>query len=373
MTEESEESFTWLFDTWRTLMSCHKPTSITTCYNDSMEAAVSRVFPDVKHRFCQRDIFSHLKEKISDVYASNPDFKPELKRVVKGSETPNQFESGWGSLLERYNLTENVWLGFFYNVRHKWVPAYLKDTFFGDVSDDIKPETMQKFFQRNSITTTTLRDLVTQFDKAMVYQYEKEIQADALTIQARPIMKTPSPMEKQASEFYTRTIFEIFQKELVESSGFFAENFEEQGPICKYRVVRFSDTNNLHMVNYNQSEKNLTCNCLRFENTGILCCHALRVFISAGELLMPEGYYLKRWGRNAKGNPLYLNLASNWVDDLCRDAIRLAEEGATCQAVYKVAKSALCKALQDVRSAKNGTFHLTRYILPFFALLFSKI
>lgn len=354
-------------------MSCHKPTSITTCYNEPMETAVSRVFPDVKHRFCQRDIFSCLKERLSDVYASNPDFKPELKRVVKGSETPNQFESGWGSLLERYNLTENFWLGFFYNIRHKWVPAFLKDTFFGEVSDGIKPETMQKFFQRNSITTTTLRDLVTQFDKAMVYQYEKEIQADALTIQARPIMKTPSPMEKQASEVYTRTIFDIFQKELVESSGFFAEIFEEQGPICKYRVVRFGDTNNLHMVSYNPSEKNLSCNCLRFENTGILCCHALRVFIAAGELLMPEGYYLKRWGRNAKGNALYLNLASNWVDDLCRDAIRLAEEGATCQAVYKVAKSALCNALQDVRSAKNGTFHLTRYILPFFALLFSKI
>jgi SWIM zinc finger len=352
-------------------MRPHKPTSITTCYNELMETAVSRVFPDVKHRFCQRGIFSYLKERLTDVYASNPDLKPELKCVVKGSEVPSEFESRWGSLLERYNLTENIWLGFFYNMRHKWVPAFLKDTFFGEVFEDTKPERMQKFFQRNSITTTTLRDFVTQFDKAMVCQYEKEIQADFLTIQARAIMKTPSPMEKQASEVYTRTIFEIFQKELIESSGYFAEIFEEQGPICKYRVVRFNDTNNVHMVTYNQSEKNLSCNCLRFEYTGIQCCHVLRVLISAGELMLPEGYYLKRWCRNAKGSGLYLNLASNWVDDLCREAIRLAEEGATCQAVYKVAKSALCKALQDVRSAKNGTFHFTRYILSFFFLVVS--
>ncbi|KAJ4766783.1 FAR1-related sequence 3 [Rhynchospora pubera] len=372
MTEESEESFAWLFDTWRTLMSDHKPTSITTCYSESVETAVSGVFPDVKQRFCQRNIFSCLKERLSDVYSSNPGFKPELKHVVKGSETPSEFESGWRSLLERYNLTENCWLGFFYNIRHKWVPAFVRDSFFGEVFEDIKPENMQKFFQRNSITTTTLRDLVTQFDKAMACQYEKELQADVLTTQARPVMRTASPMEKQASEFYTRTIFEIFQEELVESSSFFTESFEEQGPISKYRVVRYDDANNFHVVTYNPSEKILSCNCLKFEYKGIQCCHALRVLIASGELLLPESYFLKRWGRNAKANEFYLNLASDWVNDLCRDAIRLAEEGATCQAVYKAAKSALCKALQDVRYAKNGTFRLTRYIIPFFFSFFKK-
>ncbi|KAJ3671561.1 hypothetical protein LUZ60_007640 [Juncus effusus] len=353
MTDETEESFTWLFDTWRTLIGPHKPASITTCFDESIESAISRVFPNSRHRFCKKDIFNKCKENLSNLYTSDPGFKPELKRVVNGSETPDEFESGWKNLLERYNLNEDLWLGFLFTIRHKWVPAFLTNSFFGEILKNEKFETMQKFFQKNSITTTTLRDLVSQFDKAMWIQYEREIQMDRVTGQTRPIMRTGFPMEKQASEFYTKIIFDAFQEELVEASCLFPEKFEESGPICKFHVFKFENRSDFHTVIYNSSDKILSCDCLKFEFCGIQCRHVFKVLVASGELLLPELYLLKRWGRNAKSEGLFCNYSDLWVEDLCRDATRLAEEGSTCQSVYKAARSALSKAIMEVLKAKG--------------------
>ncbi|XP_020106770.1 protein FAR1-RELATED SEQUENCE 9-like isoform X2 [Ananas comosus] len=359
MTDESEDSFAWLFDTWLMLMSRQKPASFTTGYSEAVEAAARKVLPDVRHRFCKRDVFSKSKEKLADVYSAHPSFKAELKKCVGESESVEEFESSWNSLIERYDLVENIWLLKLYSIRHKWVPVFFKDKFFGEFSGGTKLETMQKFFQRHSITTTTLRDLVTQFDKAMAGQYEKEIQADFATIHTRPVMKTPSPLEKQASDIYTKTIFELFQDELVETSGFLTEKVDD-GVTSIFRVIKVEDSSKTHVVKYNDSEKSIICSCCKFEFSGILCRHVFRVMMVLSILSLPDSYILKRWTRNAKSDAVSLIPSNckkplNWrSNDLFRDAIKFAEEGATSAAIYKVAKGALQKAFAEVLASKKG-------------------
>nr|XP_010930351.1 protein FAR1-RELATED SEQUENCE 5 [Elaeis guineensis]XP_029122440.1 protein FAR1-RELATED SEQUENCE 5 [Elaeis guineensis] len=371
MTDESEASFTWLFETWLALMSGRRPVSITTAYNDAMGAASTKVFLNVRHRFCRRDIFHKCKEKLSNVYLAHPSFKAEFKKCVSDSENIEEFESCWKLIMDRYNLKENMWLQSLYDIRQKWVPAYARSTFFAELSGAPKLETMHKFFQRHSITTTSLRDLVTQFDKAMAGQYEKEIQADFATTHNRPVLKTPSPLEKQASEIYTKTIFDLLQEELVESSGFLMDKIED-GVVSKFRVTKVDDASKVYMVNYNASEKSISCSCCKFEFSGILCRHAFRVSVVVGILTFPEGYILRRWTRNAKSSILSYDhcgvlqtnchKAVTWrCNDLCRDAIRFAEEGATSAVIYKVAKGALQKAFAEVFAAKRGSsFNGTR-------------
>ncbi|XP_072950357.1 protein FAR1-RELATED SEQUENCE 5-like [Typha angustifolia] len=360
MTDESEDSFSWLFETWMALMSRRKPVSFTTAYDHVLEAAALNVFPDVRHRFCKRDIFSKCKEKLSNVYSAHPLFKVELKKCVNESQSFEEFESSWKMLMNRYNLVDNGWLRTLYEIRHKWVPLYLKDKFFGELFGAPKLETMYKFFQRNSITTTTLRDLVTQFDKAMAGQYEKEIQADFTSSNTRPVLKTPLPIEKQASEIYTRTMFSFFQDELAESSSFMTEKLED-GVTSKFRVTKVENASKTYMIQYNAEEKSIICNCCQFEYTGILCRHVCRVLTVLGFLSLPDSYILKRWTKNAKSSILSIVPSNskkplNWrCNDLCRDAIRFAEEGATSAVIYKVAKGALQKAFAEVFSAKRGS------------------
>lgn len=97
-----------------------------------------------------------------------------------------------------------------------------------------------------------------------------------------------------------------------------------------------------------------------------------RVSLVVGIVTFPEGYILRRWTRNAKSNILSYDhcgvlqtnchKAVTWrCNDLCRDAIRFAEEGATSPMIYKVAKGALQKAFSEVFAAKKGSsFNGTR-------------
>ncbi|XP_042418514.1 protein FAR1-RELATED SEQUENCE 5-like [Zingiber officinale] len=330
MTDESEASFIWLFETWLGLMSGCRPVSFITPYNESIASAAAKVFPNVRHRFCKRDIFSKCKDKLLGVYSQHLSFKGEFKKCVNESETVEEFDSCWRSLLSRYNLEDNMWLQELYAIQQKWVPLFYRGTFFGEFFGAPKLETMYKFFQRHSITTTTLRDLVTQFDKAMVGQFEKELQADFDSSHTKPVLRTPSPMEKRASEVYTKTIFALFQEELSESAGFLMEKVTDG-------VVR------------------------------IQCRHVLRVLIITGILTLPDEYILKRWTKNAKSSgfscedhSVYQNNSGKnltWrCNDLCRDAIKFAEAGATSAVIYKVAKGALQKAFAEIFAAKKGSF-----------------
>lgn len=372
MTDESEASFTWLFETWLSLMSGRRPVSLVTAWDDVIAMAAKNVFPNVRHRFCKRDVFSKCKEKLSNVYASHSSFKDEFKKCVNESESVEEFESRWKCLIERYSLEEDVWLQLLYDRKERWVPAYFRGTFFAEMPGAQKLERMHRFFQRHSITTTTLRDLVTQFDKAMAGQYEKEVQADFATSNGRPVLKTPSPMERQASEIYTRTIFDLFQEELSQSSGFLMDKIED-GVVSKFRVAEVVNSSRAYIVTYSADGKRISCTCCLFEFFGILCRHVLRVALLVGIVTLPEDYILQRWTRNAKSNILSYEHCSmvqsnclkvlSWrCNDLCRDAIRFAEEGATSAVIYKVAKGALQNAFNEIFAAKRGPlFNGPRY------------
>ncbi|CAL9096825.1 unnamed protein product [Musa acuminata var. zebrina] len=366
MTDESEASFTWLFETWLGLMSGRRPVSFITAYNESMAVAASKVFLNVRHRFCKRDIFGKCKDKLSGVYLIHPSFKAEFKKCVNECESVEEFDSCWRSLIDRYNLEDNMWMQALYAIRQKWIPLFFRGTFFGEFFGTPKLETMHKFFQRHSITTTTLRDLVSQFDKAMAGQYEKELQSDFDANHTRPVLRTPSPMEKQASEVYTKSIFDLFQEEFAGSSGFLKEKVAD-GVEYMYRVTKIEDASKAYMVTYNASNKHITCSCFMFEFSGILCRHVLGVLIVVSVLTLPDDYILRRWTKNAKSNGLSCEdrglcqrnsrKALAWrCNDLCRDAIKFAEEGATSAVIYKVAKGALQKAFAEVLATKKGSF-----------------
>lgn len=364
MTCESETSFTWLFETWLNLMGDRKPVSFVVAWNDAIFTAASHVFHNVCLRICKRDIFSKCKEKLANVYALHYSFKNDFKACVNESECIEEFELAWKCLIERYNLEEDLWLSLLFDMREKWVPAYFRGVFFADMPRAQKLETMHKFFQRHSITTTTLRDLVTQFDKSMTAQYENEIQLDLATINNRPVLKTPSHMEKQVSEIYTRTIFDLFQEELVESLGLLMDKIE--GEANKYRVWRAENYNKSYVVSCISSEKKISCTCQLFEFFGILCRHILKVLPVIGIVTLPKEYILGRWTKNAKCS-MMLNencdgansnciRALSWrCNDLCRDAIRFAEEGATSAAIYKIAKEVLQNAFNEIFAAKSGS------------------
>ncbi|KAJ6831234.1 protein FAR1-RELATED SEQUENCE 5-like [Iris pallida] len=363
LVDESEASFVWLFEQWLAAMSSQEPVSLVTCLNRSIASAVAKVFPNTRHCFCKRHILDTIQEELPDLFASHIPFEEELGRCIDETETYEAFESCWEAIIDKYGLRESTYLQYLYNIRQQWVPVYLRDTFFADVSVPQSSENIFKFIEKYCTAKTSLRVGVRQLGQALASSYEREAQADYVTMFVKPYLRTASPMEKQAAAIYTRTIFDRFQEEFVESLGYHVDKIDD-GTISKYRVARNEDDEGPYTVTFNSSEHKAHCSCCMFEVSGILCRHALRVFIIAGVRTLPKEYILKRWTKHAKSCSVSEECGVGFrgiceepstarYNDLYRDAIKCAKEGSASAEIYKVAKDALQKVIGEVVSAKQ--------------------
>lgn len=358
---ESESSFVWLFQTWLTAMENHHPVSITTDQDRIIRGAVAQVFPGTCHRFCKWNVFREAQEKLSHVYGMYPTLEVELQRTINLTETVAEFESSWNSLLLRYNLLDSDWLRLMYDARHQWVPVYLRDTFFGEMSINQGSDSINSFFDGFINASTNIHVLIKQYERAVASRYEKEVKADYDTINNAPFLKTPSPMEKQVAGLYTRKIFMKFQEELVETLANPVTLIDDIGEQTTYRVAKFGedDKAKAHLIRFNVFEKKAWCSCQMFEFAGIVCRHILAVFRVTNVLTLPSHYILKRWTRSAKSGVVLdvriLGLPNNSqeYDNLRRLAVKYVEEGAESTHLYNVAMAALHEASDKVAAAKK--------------------
>ncbi|KAF4359672.1 hypothetical protein G4B88_000483 [Cannabis sativa] len=368
---ESESSYVWLFQTWLHAMSGHSPASITTDPERLIQSAVAQVLPGTRHRFCKWAIFRETKEKLPQLYQSQPTFEAEFKKCVNESETINEFESSWESLLQRYYIMDNEWLRSMYSARQQWVPVYMRDAFFGEVSGTEGSGGLNLFFDGFVNASTTIQMLVKQYEKAIVSWHEKELKADYDTINTTPVLKTPSPMEKQAANLYTKRIFKKFQEELVETLANPATKIDDSGTVATYRVAKFGEDHKANAVSFNSFEMKASCSCQMFEYSGIICRHVLAVFRAKNVLTLPSQYVLKRWTRNAKTGPVVEEQASELpvhfrdsltvrYNNLRQEAIKFVEEGAKSIHIYNVALDALQEAAKKVASIKNRSSGATQ-------------
>lgn len=364
LSDESESTFVWLFHTWLAAMSRRYPKAIITSQDKSIRAAVAQVLPKTHHRLGKGDILCEVAEKLANVYKAHQNFEAELHKCINMNGTIEEFESSWEFLLNRYNLKDNDVLRSLHEVRRQWVPVYLRDTFFADMSTVEQNGSPNSFFDGYLNAQVTLQEFIEQYEKALDSQYEKEVEADFKTIHVKPLLKTASPIERQASHIYTKEIFTKFQEEIFETCAYTANRYEEDGALSMYRVTRFGEDHKTCNVAFNTSNLQAWCSCRMFEFSGILCRHVLTVFRVENILSLPSHCIMKRWTRNAKSGTILDGRAIDLEGDcrssltlryhnLCQEAIKLAEEGAISMDIYDVAVHALREAFDKVAAAKN--------------------
>ncbi|XVE49642.1 hypothetical protein DITRI_Ditri01bG0098000 [Diplodiscus trichospermus] len=365
---ESEESFVWLFKTWLTAMSGRPPVSITTDHDSVIRSAIMQVFPETRHRFCKWHIFKKCQEKLSLVFLKHPTFEADFHKCVNLPESIEEYESCWLSLVDRYELRDHEWLQMIYNDRRQWVPVYLRDTFFAEMSITQRSDSMNSYFDGFVNASTNLNQFFKLYEKALESRNEKEVKADYDTMNTSPALRTPSPMEKQASELYTRKLFARFQEELVGTLTFMASKADDDDDddIITYQVAKFGEDHKAYFVKFNVLEMKATCSCQMFEFSGLLCRHVLAVFRVTNVLTLPSHYILKRWTRNAKSSVILEERASdvytNYLEShtvryntLRHEALKFVDEGAKSLDTYNVAIGALQESAKRVALAtKNG-------------------
>ncbi|OVA01034.1 FAR1 DNA binding domain [Macleaya cordata] len=153
--------------------------------------------------------------------------------------------------------------------------------------------------------------------------------ADYDTINTAPVLKTPSPMEKQAASLFTRRMFMKFQEELVETLAITATKTEDSGTITTYRVAKFGEDHKAYMVRFHVFEMKANCSCQMFEFAGVV--------LNERAIELPN---------NSRES---LTVRFN---NLRQEAIKFVEEGAKSLHTYNVAIEALQEAAKRVAAAK---------------------
>uniref|UniRef100_A0ACD5X5B5 Uncharacterized protein n=1 Tax=Avena sativa TaxID=4498 RepID=A0ACD5X5B5_AVESA len=375
--DNSEASFVWLLETLLLAMSGQHPTSLTTEYDDAIRSAVHKVLHQTRHRVCRWHILNEAQYKLSHLLNAFPFFHGELVNCINMSETIDEFEANWEALISKLDSGNNEWLDSVYNCRQQWVPVYLRDTFFGDQPSRLECTSRSSFFESYITAKTNAQSFIQQYEKALDSCYEKEMKEEFETKYSLPDIKTSSSIEKQGADLYTRTMFLKFQQELVDASVSTLEMVEEDGKACIYKVTASQGSEKPCMVRFNSSETSAKCTCQMFEYFGIVCRHILAVFGAQSVSALPSQYILRRWAKHAIDRTLNKKFdevgrvkepkeeqrstaedgeqSQTWrYNNLCREALRYAEEGASSVEVYIVAMQALQEAANKVNQAKRG-------------------
>ncbi|XP_061342039.1 protein FAR1-RELATED SEQUENCE 5-like [Gastrolobium bilobum] len=300
--DETEATFTWLFEQFLECMFDKSPIAIITDQDKAIGKAIAKIFPKARHRFCAWHMKKHVMEHTQALRSQfKESFDVDFRAWYK-SRSIDEFEGSWESLKTKYDIKEGTWLANMYVSRHHWAKVYLKDTFWAGMTTSGRSESINAFFDGYVNSNTMLNDFVTQYDKAIKSRRDAEEDEDFKTRNTKAILETTHQIEAIAGERYTRKIFNIFKKEWMEA----VLHYEHEKILMNEDLIRYKvgshevDKEWWAIVDYHLTETfTADCSCGKFQTMGILCKHILYIMRRKKLKTLPEKYILSRWTMNA--------------------------------------------------------------------------
>ncbi|KAK9704951.1 hypothetical protein RND81_07G022500 [Saponaria officinalis] len=259
---ETIATFCWLmkvlilYKTFVTLMG-KSPKTIITDQDPWMTQAISRETSFTKHAFC----IWHITE--------------------------------WPLLVSRFNLQENKHVRGLYRIKKSWVPAYLRDHFFGGMTTTGRCESINCFVKRFTTSRSCLTQLIKNVDLAVEDIGQTQLRHTMLDTYRGSSLRTLSPLEEQVYTRFAAFAFKKFQQEFKRATQYTVCEQDNLFFIVKH--YKESDTQE-HKVKW--ACDTITCSCKIFEFWDILCRHILLVFIHKDCFEIPMRYLPLRWYRD---------------------------------------------------------------------------
>ncbi|CAO2820403.1 unnamed protein product, partial [Amaranthus hypochondriacus] len=122
-----------------------------------------------------------------------------------------------------------------------------------------------------------------------------------------PTLFSPHSLEKNASWFYSHTMFYIFQNEFKSACFGCGVNSMDVRDDVEHTQVIDNYRGRVYNVKYFEVSRDCLCSCKMFESMGMLCRHV--IFILKGKNLkeIPKQYMMNRWSKNAMKLPIFGN------------------------------------------------------------------
>ncbi|PWA89225.1 hypothetical protein CTI12_AA112760 [Artemisia annua] len=335
------------------------PNVILSDQGNYLEAAIASVFPDTRHCYCLWYVLEKFSSQLDYMNPWHDTFIAKFDKCIHKSWTEEQFDKRWMKLVNKFNLGEDTWFQSLYQDRRLWAPTFIKNVSLAGLSTRSRSESLNSFFDKYIQVDTSLRVFLERYKVIVEDMYEEQAKADFDAWHDTPEVKSPSPFEKQLSSVYTHVIFKKFQVEVLGAAACHLKIEKEDSSSITY-VVKDFETNQDYMVEWNETQLDICCSCRSFEFKGYLCRHAIVVLQMSGVFTIPVKYVLQRWTNVAASRiPLSEKLENvqtkiRRLNDLCRRAIIVGEEGSISQESYKIALDAIKDAMMQCSNVNNS-------------------
>ena len=136
--DETEDSFTWLFETFLAAHNGQQPKTIYTDQDAAMGKAIKNVFTESYHGLCtfhtMQNAIKHLsvkgqeeEEGEGDQEDEEPHILSDFSACMYGYEDKTEFQETFDIM--RSKVHKQTWLDSIYKVKEKWVECYMRDVF----------------------------------------------------------------------------------------------------------------------------------------------------------------------------------------------------------------------------------------------------
>ncbi|XP_051225511.2 protein FAR1-RELATED SEQUENCE 5-like [Lolium perenne] len=364
---ELSESYIWLFESFLIAMDGVAPTNMITDQDGSMRAAMEKVFPNTTHRNCRWHIVDKATEEVGPFVAKIPGLREEMNDCINCSLTPEEFETRWTLMINKFNIQGHEKIAALYKKRSNWVPAYFMHKFYPFLQTTQRSEGFNAVLKKYITSTNSVIEFVQQYEdiQAKIMKAENKEESDSSLLTAKKWCW--HPIEQQVEKLYTKNIYHRFQFEMQSSMSYnikpIGENRYEVYCITKF-VPQYH--NRAYEVYADPPNENYRCTCCKFERDGIVCCHILKAMVQLGVCEFPLKYVLRRWTWSAQenlveelpGQPAVMPEESRkkmWLSVNCNEFKGLAMCGNETEDGRKIVRMHMKAMKKDLAALKRET------------------
>nr|XP_027088552.1 protein FAR1-RELATED SEQUENCE 5-like [Coffea arabica] len=284
MYDETIDSFKWVFGTFLEAMCGKRPSTILTDQDHAMTAVLSVVMPETFHGLCTFHIRRNFMKHFGNHYKKNSDLPYMFGACMYEFEEVEQFNRVWEAMVKKHNLENNEWLSGLYRIRDKWARCMIKERWTAGMRSPQLSESLNAAIKNHLKLDHDLVQFFRHFNRVVDEKRYNELIAEYEMRQKLPMVGLrQTPMLVHASETYSPTIFVTFQNEYGESTAMVILRQQDATMFVEFAVMRY-DGGPERIVVFNRNDLSVRYSCKKYENEGILCGHALKVFDTVGTI-----------------------------------------------------------------------------------------
>ncbi|XP_027368879.1 putative protein FAR1-RELATED SEQUENCE 10 isoform X3 [Abrus precatorius] len=297
--DETPQSFSWALQTFVRFMRGRCPQTILTDLEPGLRDAIRSEFPGTKHVIPQWNILYKLPSWFSLRLGSRyAEFKSEFDALFH-IESTEDFELQWSQMISVFELGSDKHTDLLFSVRASWAQSYVRGYFLAQMVTIAYSKSIDAFLKGIFTTHTCLPLLLSccsnDFLPSCILKvgisasFQRQAHQETQYIH----LKTCIPIEEHARSILTPFAFNALQQELLLAMQYATSEMANGS----YIVRHFKRMDGGRLVIWLAEDEQIHCSCKEFESSGILCRHALRVFVIKNYFQLPDKYFLSRWRR----------------------------------------------------------------------------